>query len=205
MGEGPRNGTGNGPGKRRWMRRYSAILAAGVLVGGAAVGATVASASTSQTGADTANSAATPATAPATTKAAAPTRTPIRHLVVLFGENESFYYYFGTYPYAANTDGSPFHAKPGTPQVDGLTKSLLTKNPNSYNPQRLTPAEALTCDQNHGYFPEQEAVDGGKMDQFVQFTQTDNCTGEYGPPASSWTTTTATRSPGCGTTPRTTR
>jgi phospholipase C len=183
MGEGPGNGAGNGPGKRRRMRRYTAILAAGVLAGGAAVGATVASASTSQAGADTANSAVTPATAPAGSyRVVAPTRTPIKHLVVLFDENESFDHYFGTYPYAANTDGSPFHAKPGTPRVNGLTKSLLAKNPNSYNPQRLTPAEALTCDQNHGYFPEQEAFDGGAMDKFVQFTQTDNCTGEYGPP-----------------------
>jgi len=183
MGEGPRNGAENGPGRRRWMRRYSAMLAAGVLAGGAAVGATVASASTSQAGSDTANSAATPATAPASYyRVVAPTKSPIKHLVVLFGENISFDHYFGTYPYATNTDGSPFHAKPGTPEVNGLSTSLLTKNPNSYNPQRLTPSEALTCDQNHGYFPEQEAFDGGKMDQFVQFTQTDNCTGEYGPP-----------------------
>jgi phospholipase C len=159
------------------------MLAAGVLAGGAAVGATVASASTTQVGADTANSAATPATAPASTyRVVAPTRTPIKHLVVLFGENESFDHYFGTYPHAANTDGSPFHAKPGTPKVNGLSKSLLTANPNSYNPERLTRSEALTCDQNHGYFPEQEAFDGGAMDKFVQFTQTDNCTGEYGPP-----------------------
>ena len=183
MGEGPRNGTGNGPGRRRWMRRYTAILAAGVLAGGAAVGATVASASTSQTGADTANSAAAPATAPASYyKVVAPARSPIKHLVVLFDENESFDHYFGTYPSAANTDGSKFYAKRGTPRVNGLTKSLLTHNPNSYNPERLTYEQALTCDQNHGYLPEQQAFNGGKMDKFVQFTQTDNCTGEYGPP-----------------------
>jgi phospholipase C len=183
MGEGPRNSAGNGPGRRRWMRRYSAMLAAGVLAGGAAVGATVASASTSQAGSDTANSAATPATAPASYyKVVAPTKSPIKHVVVLFDENISFDHYFGTYPHATNTDGSPFHAKPGTPKVNGLSTSLLTKNPNSYNPQRLTPSEALTCDQNHGYFPEQEAFDGGAMDKFVQFTQTDNCTGEFGPP-----------------------
>ena len=35
---------------------------------------------------------------------------------MIFDENESFDHYFGTYPYAANTDGSPFHAKPGTPR-----------------------------------------------------------------------------------------
>jgi phospholipase C len=122
------------------------------------------------------------------------TKTPIKHLVVLFDENESFDHYFGTYPYAANTDGTKFTAKPGTPTVNGLyTKitstgpagPLLTKNLNEYNPQRLTHSEALTCDQNHDYTPEQEAEDGGKMDMFVQDTESDDCstTGEYyGPP-----------------------
>ena len=33
----------------------------------------------------------------------ASTATPIKHLVVIFDENESFDHYFGTYPYAANT------------------------------------------------------------------------------------------------------
>jgi phospholipase C len=122
------------------------------------------------------------------------TASPIKHLVVIFGENESFDHYFGTYPYAANTDGTKFTAKSGTPTVNGLyTKitstgpagPLLTKNPNEYNPQRLTHSEALTCDQNHGYTAEQDAEDGGKMDQFVQDTEQDDCstTGEYyGPP-----------------------
>ena len=183
MGERPANGAGNGRVRRRWGRRYPAMLTAGVLVAGAAAGATVASASTTRTGAATASSAAAPATVPARAyRVVAPARSPIKHLVVIFGENVSFDHYFGTYPYAANTGGSPFHAKRGTPSVNGLSKSLLTANPNSYNPQRLTPAEALTCDQNHGYQAEQEAFDGGAMDKFVQFTQTDNCTGEYGPP-----------------------
>jgi phospholipase C len=107
------------------------------------------------------------------------TATPIKHVVVLFDENESFDHYFGTYPFAANTDGSQFSAKPGTPKVNGLytkiTKNgpvgpLLTSNPNQYNPQRLTHSEALTCDENHSYFPEQEAVDNGADDKYVQFT-----------------------------------
>ena len=76
------------------------------------------------------------------------TSTPIKHLVVIFDENVSFDHYFGTYPYAANTDGTAFYAKPGTPTVNGLyTKitrtgpvgSLLTNQPDTgYNPQRLT-------------------------------------------------------------------
>ena len=36
------------------------------------------------------------------------TATPIEHLVVIFQENVSFDHYFGTYPHAANTDGTPF-------------------------------------------------------------------------------------------------
>jgi phospholipase C len=105
------------------------------------------------------------------------TVTPIQHVVVIFGENISFDHYFGTYPNAANTDGQPFQAKPGTPSVDGLTQSLLTQNPNSSNPQRLdssplglagSPGGQLTCDQDHNYTDEQKAFDGGAMDLFVQ-------------------------------------
>jgi phospholipase C len=103
------------------------------------------------------------------------TATPIRHLVVLFQENVSFDHYFGTYPHAANTDGRPFHAKRGTPRVNGLTGALLTHNPNEYNPERLTPAQALTCDQDHGYTAEQQAFDGGLMDKFVQYTGNSDC------------------------------
>jgi phospholipase C len=120
--------------------------------------------------------AASAASKPAT-PAHGKTATPIRHLVVIFGENISFDHYFGTYPTAANTDGQTFHALPGTPSVDGLTQSLLTNNPNSSNPQRLdssplglagSPGGQLTCDQDHNYTDEQTAFDGGAMDLFVQ-------------------------------------
>ncbi len=113
------------------------------------------------------------------------TTTPIRHVVVLFDENNSFDHYFGTYPNAANTDGTKFTAAPGTPQVNGLTPALLTSNPNSFNPTRLTHSQALTCDQNHAYTAEQKAFDAGRMDKFVQNTETDVCTGQpilYGAP-----------------------
>jgi phospholipase C len=113
------------------------------------------------------------------------TATPIQHLIVIFNENVSFDHYFGTYPNAANTDGTPFHTAPGTPKVDGLTDDLLTHNPNAYGPQRLGPSQALTCDQNHNYTPEQKAFDGGKMDRFVENTESDKCTGQpilYGAP-----------------------
>jgi phospholipase C len=104
--------------------------------------------------------------------------TPIRHVVVLFDENISFDHYFGTYPKAANTDGTTFTAKRHTPRVNGLTRKLLTDNPNQYDPRRLTHEQALTCDQDHTYGKEQLAVDGGKMDKFVENTEKDTCTGQ---------------------------
>jgi phospholipase C len=188
MGEGPITG-----GRRKRLRPWMAVGAAVVLGVGAAIGASAASASTS--GGPTFAGYHTPSAVPAALyRDTNDTTTPIKHLVVIFDENVSFDHYFGTYPYAANTDGTYFKAKPGTPAVNGLytkvTKGgpagpLLTSNPNEYNPQRLTPSQALTCDQNHSYTPEQDAVDNGKMDKFVQYTQQGECstTGEYyGPP-----------------------
>jgi phospholipase C len=103
------------------------------------------------------------------------TTTPIKHLVVIFGENISFDHYFGSYPYASNRNGNTFHAKPHTPRVNGLLSrakgggTLLTNNPNGADPRRLSPSDpsdVLTCDQNHDYTPEQAAYDHGRMDAF---------------------------------------
>ncbi len=105
------------------------------------------------------------------------TSTPIKHVVVIFGENVSFDHYFGTYPYATNPAGEPaFHARPQTPTVNGLTDELLTANPNLDNPQRLDRSMPITCSQNHGYTAEQKAADGGLMDGSVQFTAGGGCT-----------------------------
>jgi phospholipase C len=112
-------------------------------------------------------------------------RSPIQHLVVIFDENISFDHYFGTYPKAANTDGTKFTAAKHTPAVNGLTPRLLKHNPNAYNPGRLTHEQALTCDQDHSYANEQKAYDGGRADKFVEFTDHDTCTGQpilYGRP-----------------------
>ena len=112
-------------------------------------------------------------------------RSPIRHVVVIFDENISFDHYFGTYPRAANSDGTPFTAAPHTPKVNGLTPRLLAHNPNAYNPGRLTHEQALTCDQDHTYGNEQKAYDGRKADKFVEYTSHDTCTGQpilYGRP-----------------------
>jgi phospholipase C len=119
----------------------------------------------------------------ATPDRSAKTASPIKHLVVIFDENVSYDHYFGTYPQAKNTDGTEFTAISSTPKTNNLTNSgLLVSNPNVYSPTRLTPSQALTCDQNHGYGAEQKAFNGGAMDQFVQNVSVDSCTGEYGAP-----------------------
>ena len=84
----------------------------------------------------------------------------------------------GTYPVAANTDGTTFRAKANTPTVNGLSTALLTNNPNGYNPARLTPAQALTCDQDHSDTPEQQAYDYGLADKFPQYTGVATCSAE---------------------------
>jgi len=102
------------------------------------------------------------------------TRTPIKHLVVIFQENVSFDHYFATYPYAANPAGEPaFTPQPNTPQVNNLASAglLAPSNPNSVQPFRLDRSQSLTCDQNHDYTAEQKAFDGGKMDKFVENTE----------------------------------
>jgi phospholipase C len=111
------------------------------------------------------------------------TATPIKHVVVIFGENISFDHYFGTYPYATNPRGEPkFVAANKTPSVNGFTSALLYNNPNflnttgngagAMNPFRLDRSEAATADQDHNYTPEQEAFHSGLMDSFPEYTGT---------------------------------
>jgi len=152
-------------GSRKWKRRRSTAIAASVVAAGSL---TLASCGNGGTGATALTAAEWPVH----------TSTPIRHVVVLFDENISFDHYFGTYPKAANTDGTKFTAKRHTPRVNGLSEKLLTHNPNQYNPVRLTHEQALTCDQDHTYGKEQLAVNGGKMDKFVENTEKDTCTGQ---------------------------
>jgi len=102
------------------------------------------------------------------------TTTPIKHVVVIYDENISYDHYFGTYPHAVNATGeTPFTAAAGTPTSNNYVAhpDLLGSNPNSVQPARLTPAQALTCSQNHDYVPEQKAFDGGAMDGFPENTQ----------------------------------
>lgn len=156
---------GMAPNKRN-ARRWLAAAATLVSVGAIAVTST-----------STGSAASLPTSALAAQEKHVGTATPIKHLVVIFDENISFDHYFGTYPKAANTDGTTFKAAKNTPKVDGLTSQLLTNNPNLHNPKRLTSAQALTCSQGHGYGAEQLAYDGGKMDKFVENTEHTSCGG----------------------------
>jgi phospholipase C len=106
------------------------------------------------------------------------TKTPIKHLVVIFNENISFDHYFGTYPNAMNVEGEPiFEPAKNTPRdINNIdTEALLFNNPNftnvlnspnQSNPFRLDRSQAVSGDQGHAYTPEQQAYDAGKMDLF---------------------------------------
>ena len=53
------------------------------------------------------------------------TSTPIKHVVVIFGENISFDHYFGTYPNAENPSGEPkFEARKALPPSTELPPRL---------------------------------------------------------------------------------
>jgi phospholipase C len=57
------------------------------------------------------------------------TRTPVKHVIVIFNENISFDHYFGTYPLAKNLSGeTPFWGSFGAP-ADNLMTPL---NPNFF-------------------------------------------------------------------------
>jgi phospholipase C len=98
-----------------------------------------------------------------------PTRTPIKHVVVIFQENISFDHYFGTYPVATNPVGEPeFRGKDDTPRVNNLLSAgLLSVNPNAVNPFRIDRSIPVTCDEDHNYGDEQFAFHSGLMDRFT--------------------------------------
>lgn len=99
------------------------------------------------------------------------TATPIKHVVVIFQENNSYDHYFGTYPNALNPPGEPvFTPFPNTPHANGYTPALLSHNPNLYNPYRLDRTQEILCDEDNSYTAEQIAYDGGLADKFVQET-----------------------------------
>ncbi len=119
--------------------------------------------------------------ATATSNSAGTPATPIKHIIVIFQENNSFDHYFGTYPNATNPRGeSQFIPTTTTPHVNNLEwpKNLLgPNNPNSAQPQRLDPHKAKQiCSPLHEYTPEQKSYNGGKMDKFVENDNDERCT-----------------------------
>jgi phospholipase C len=106
----------------------------------------------------------------------AQTATPIKYVVVIFNENNSFDHYFGTYPNAANLQGeTPFTAAANTPSVNGLTPSLIANNPNSTKPYRLVPGQEALCDNDNHYSDEQKAYNNGLLDKFPENTNGSGC------------------------------
>jgi phospholipase C len=112
------------------------------------------------------------AQAPATT-------TPIKYVVVIFQENNSFDHYFGTYPNALYPSGaavgtqypsgeSPFVPLPNTPSVNGLTP--LLNNLSAVAPFRLDRSQALICDNDNHYKDEQTAYNSGTVNLFPATT-----------------------------------
>ena len=107
---------------------------------------------------------------------------------MIFQENVSFDHYFATYPKAANIPGetqqgsgtaaATFTAAKNTPKKHrhpGHRRPPGAEQPQLGAAARLTPAQAVTCDQDHSYSAEQKAYNGGAMDKFVEFTSRDAC------------------------------
>ena len=102
--------------------------------------------------------------------------TPIKHVVVIFDENNSFDHYFATYPNALNPPGDPqFIPLPNTPVVNGLTPALIANNPNSTKPFRLSRSAQTLCDNDNHYADEQNAYHGGLLDKFPESTNGSGC------------------------------
>ncbi len=87
---------------------------------------------------------------------------------MIYDENNTFDHYFGLYPKAENPPGEPaFHARQGTPAVNGLTPELLYHNPNATQPFRLDRDGSFTCNPKGGYALAQHQFNHGLMDMFV--------------------------------------
>src|SRR5580698_10149259 len=188
--------------ERQWeieyMKLKSALLSSAALIAVAATFASTGSIAGDKLSSELApvlnlvnNVAKNKATTVTDTVNALPTKTPIKHLVVIFNENRSFDHYFGTYPNALNPEGEPlFEPAKNTPRdINNLLSNpaLLDNNPNANpnvvpsngqtvtqpsngvnaaNPFRIDRTQADTADQSHSYGSEQKAYDAGKNDLF---------------------------------------
>src|ERR1700722_8892958 len=112
-------------------------------------------------------------------QAPAGTTTPIKYVVVIFNENNSFDHYFGAYPNALFPNGaaatpqnpfgeSPFSPLPNTPSVNGLTPALNKLS--STAPFRLDRSLEVTCDNDNHYKDEQTAYNSGIVNLFPATT-----------------------------------
>src|ERR1700722_209680 len=101
--------------------------------------------------------------------------TPIKYVVVIFDENNSFDHYFGAYPNALYPNGvaptagnsygeSPFVPLPNTPAINGLTPVLNKLS--STAPFRLDRTQETTCDNDNHYTDEQTAYNHGLINLF---------------------------------------
>jgi phospholipase C len=116
--------------------------------------------------------------------AEAQTTTPIKYVVVIFGENISFDHYFSAYPTALYPQGQPvgssfpageiaFKPLATTPAVDGLQQapgSLPVVSASVIPPFRLDRSDAVTCDNDNAYKDEQTAYAHGLVSLFAQTT-----------------------------------
>ena len=105
--------------------------------------------------------------------------TPIKYVVVIFDENNSFDHYFGTYPNVLYPNGlattaqnpygeSAFVPLPNTPSVNGF--SPITNRLSSTAPFRLDRAMGTTCDNDNHYADEQKAYNAGQINRFPEST-----------------------------------
>lgn len=97
---------------------------------------------------------------------------------MIFQENNSFDYYFATYPNSENQEGeSTFIPLKDTPSVNGLTEALILNNTNLVKPYRLEPSFATKiaecgnkiaeCGNNYTYTAIQRSLNSGHMNKFV--------------------------------------
>lgn len=123
---------------------------------------------------------ALPAGATESPEQARPAVTPIKHLVIIFRENESFDHGFATCPHVFDPRDEPtFIAEADTPPINGPDTDLLEHNrnasaaangPNKSNPFRPDRSQAHTEDPTHNCNPEQLACGHGAADLFPRYS-----------------------------------
>ncbi len=105
--------------------------------------------------------------------------TPIKHVVVIFGENISFDHYFGTLSSRRSTSRASRDSTPIRPRQRPThwwavcSRTIRTSSiPTTARAARIRSAsvraQAVTADQDHDYGPEQLAFNHGLMDLFPE-------------------------------------